>query len=76
MPRRRQRAEVAKLIDVCEVHRLQGLPVGLPGVEPDLREEVGVNDGVYDNPLDLTPNMFTLMRFTEWDNPGTAISSG
>ena len=26
--------------------------------------------GVYDNPQDLTPDIFTLMRFTEWDNPG------
>jgi len=37
----------------------------------DMREPVGVNVGVYDNPHDLTPNMFTLMRFTEWDNPKT-----
>jgi formate dehydrogenase iron-sulfur subunit len=35
----------------------------------DMREPVGVNVGVYDNPHDLTPNMFTLMRFTEWENP-------
>src|SRR3954447_18864458 len=35
----------------------------------DMREAVGVNVGVYDNPHDLTPNMFTLMRFTEWENP-------
>jgi formate dehydrogenase iron-sulfur subunit len=37
----------------------------------DMREPVGVNVGVYDNPHDLTPNMFTLMRFTEWDNSKT-----
>lgn len=37
----------------------------------DLREEVGVNVGVYDNPHDLTENTWTLMRFTEWDNPAT-----
>src|SRR5258705_3838689 len=37
----------------------------------DMREPVGFNVGVYDNPHDLTPNMFTLMRFTEWDNPKT-----
>ena len=35
----------------------------------DMREPVGVNVGVYDNPHDLTPNMFTLMRFSEWENP-------
>lgn len=37
----------------------------------DLREEIGVNTGVYDNPHDLTENTWTLMRFTEWDNPAT-----
>ena len=25
----------------------------------------------YENPPDLTPDMFTLMRFTEWVNPET-----
>jgi formate dehydrogenase iron-sulfur subunit len=37
----------------------------------DLKEEVGFNHGTYDNPLDLTPNSFTVMRFTEWVNPET-----
>jgi formate dehydrogenase iron-sulfur subunit len=37
----------------------------------DMREPVGTNVGVYENPHDLTPNMFTLMRFTEWENPET-----
>lgn len=37
----------------------------------DLRENVGVNAGVYDNPHDLTENSWTLMRYTEWDNPQT-----
>ncbi|MEN5082835.1 formate dehydrogenase subunit beta [Bosea sp. TWI1241] len=37
----------------------------------DLREPVGINVGVYDNPHDLTENSWTLMRFTEWDNPQT-----
>ena len=37
----------------------------------DMRQEIGVNFGVYDNPHDLTPEMFTLMRFTEWVNPET-----
>ena len=34
----------------------------------DLRGEVGHFEGTYDNPLDLDPNTWTLMRFTEWDN--------
>jgi formate dehydrogenase iron-sulfur subunit len=35
----------------------------------DLVQPVGVNFGVLDNPADLTANQFTLMRFTEWENP-------
>jgi formate dehydrogenase iron-sulfur subunit len=31
----------------------------------DLRDDIGVNAGVYDNPLDLTPKSWTVMRFAE-----------
>jgi formate dehydrogenase iron-sulfur subunit len=31
----------------------------------DLREDVGENVGIYDNPADLTANSWTLMRFAE-----------
>ena len=34
----------------------------------NLRGEVGYFEGTYDNPLDLDPNTWTLMRFTEWEN--------
>ena len=69
-PPSRQLTQVAKLIDVskcigckaCQVACLQW---------NDMRQEVGFNHGVYDNPLDLTPEMFTVMRFTEWVNPET-----
>jgi formate dehydrogenase iron-sulfur subunit len=60
--------EVAKLIDVSKC-------IGCKACQSaclewnNLREEVGVNRGVYDNPHDLTPNTWTLMRFTEWENP-------
>jgi formate dehydrogenase iron-sulfur subunit len=37
----------------------------------DLREKVGFNSGVLDNPLDLTPASLTVMRFSEWINPET-----
>jgi formate dehydrogenase iron-sulfur subunit len=66
----RQLDPVAKLIDVSKC-------IGCKACQSaclewnDLREEVGVNTGVYDNPHDLTPNTFTLMRFTEWVNPET-----
>src|SRR5262245_49802965 len=36
----------------------------------DLRGEVGTNVGVYDNPADLNPTTWTLMRFSEVENEG------
>jgi formate dehydrogenase iron-sulfur subunit len=36
-----------------------------------MREEVGFNHGLYDNPTDLTPASLTVMRFSEWINPDT-----
>jgi len=65
-----RQSEVAKLIDVSKC-------IGCKACQSaclewnDLRQEVGFNHGVYDNPLDLTPEMFTVMRFTEWVNPDT-----
>ena len=41
----------------------------------DLRDEVGTNVGVYDNPTDLTPNSWTVMHFFEVE-PRTATWSG
>jgi len=35
----------------------------------DLRDEIGVNVGVYDNPADLTDKSWTVMRFAEYENP-------
>jgi formate dehydrogenase iron-sulfur subunit len=68
-PSQRESQPIAKLIDVsrcigckaCQVACLQW---------NDLREEVGVNVGVYDNPHDLTENTWTLMRFSEIDVDG------
>ena len=66
-PPERKLTSIAKLIDVSKC-------IGCKACQSaclewnNMREEVGVNTGVYDNP-DLTPNMFTLMRFTEWVNP-------
>jgi len=69
-PPAKKLTEVAKLIDVskcigckaCEVACLEW---------NDLHHEVGINRGVYDNPPDLDPNIFTVMRYTEWVNPET-----
>jgi formate dehydrogenase iron-sulfur subunit len=64
------RDEVVKLIDVSKC-------IGCKACQSaclewnDRHEQVGTNVGLYENPHDLTPDMWTLMRFTEWDNPET-----
>ena len=66
----RQLTPMAKLIDVSKC-------IGCKACQSaclewnDLREEVGFNHGVYDNPIDLTPASLTVMRFSEWVNPET-----
>src|SRR6201991_5078786 len=66
----RQLTPVAKLIDVSKC-------IGCKACQSaclewnDLRDEVGFNHGVYDNPIDLTPASLTVMRFSEWVNPET-----
>src|ERR1700720_4431823 len=67
-PPARQLTPVAKLIDVSKCIGCKACQAACLEWN-DMREEVGVNVGVYDNPPDLTPNMFTVMRFTEWVNP-------
>src|SRR5258706_4173119 len=62
--------EVAKLIDVSKCIGCKACQVACLEWN-DMREEVGINTGVYQNPHDLTANTFTLMRFTEWVNPET-----
>ena len=68
-PAERQQ-QVAKLIDVSKC-------IGCKACQSacmewnDLREEIGTNNGTYNNPNDLTPASLTVMRFTEWDNPET-----
>lgn len=34
-----------------------------------MRDEVGHTTGIYDNPRDLTEKSWTVMRFTEYENP-------
>lgn len=66
----RQLEPVAKLIDVSKCIGCKACQVACLEWN-NLTEEVGVNTGVYDNPHDLTPNTWTLMRFTEWVNPAS-----
>src|ERR1700688_4324337 len=60
--------QVAKLIDVSRC-------IGCKACQSacmewnDQRPEVGTFQGTYDNPLDLRPTAWTVMKFTEWDNP-------
>jgi formate dehydrogenase iron-sulfur subunit len=66
-PSIRQQPEVAKLIDVSRC-------IGCKACQSacmewnDLRPEMEHFEGSYDNPHDLNPATWTLMRFTEWEN--------
>ena len=69
-PPARQLTPVAKLIDVSKCigcKACQSACVEWNDTNPVMEENVGV----YTNPHDLTPDMFTLMRFAEWENPET-----
>ena len=62
--------EVAKLIDVSKCIGCKACQTAC--VEwNETNPEIGFNHGVYENPMDLTPDMFTLMRYSEWENPKT-----
>src|SRR5450631_4872586 len=64
---RNHEAEVAKLIDVSRCIGCKACQAACMEWN-NLRAEVGEFEGTYDNPLDLNPSTWTLMRFTEWDN--------
>ncbi len=65
-----RQTEVAKLIDVSKC-------IGCKACQSaclewnELTEEVGSFTGQMENPSDLTPNSWTLMRYTEYANPET-----
>ncbi|WP_312565547.1 formate dehydrogenase subunit beta [Comamonas sp.] len=64
---RDHKAEVAKLIDVSICIGCKACQVACSEWN-DLRDDVGENFGVYDNPRDLSPQSWTLMRFDEHVN--------
>ena len=69
-PPQRQLTPVAKLIDVSKCigcKACQSACIEWNDTHPAVEENVGA----YENPHDLTPDMFTLMRFTEFENPAT-----
>jgi len=69
-PAARHQIKVAKLIDVSKCIGCKACQAACLEWN-NLREDVGVNVGQYQNPHDLTANSWTLMRFTEWVNPET-----
>jgi len=56
--------EVAKLIDVSSCIGCKACQVACMQWN-DLRDDIGDTIGVYDNPRDLTPESWTVMRFSE-----------
>lgn len=61
--------EVAKLIDVSTCIGCKACQVACSEWN-DLRDDIGTNVGVYDNPTDLTADSWTVMRFSETEEHG------
>ncbi|MEM5329647.1 formate dehydrogenase subunit beta [Paraburkholderia sp. JHI2823] len=59
---------VAKLIDVTKCIGCKACQTACMEWN-ELRDEIGFNTGVYDNPHDLTEHSWTVMRFAERENP-------
>jgi formate dehydrogenase iron-sulfur subunit len=62
------RDEVVKLIDVSRCIGCKACQAACLEWN-DQVQPIGYFTGSYQNPADLTPEMFTLMRFNEWVNP-------
>ncbi len=60
--------QVAKLIDTTKCIGCKACQVACMEWN-DLRDEIGTCTGHYDNPHDLSEHSWTLMRFTEYENP-------
>jgi len=63
-PNVRKTLEVAKLIDISKCIGCKACQVACMEWN-DLRDSVGKNVGVYDNPADLSDQSWTIMRFSE-----------
>jgi formate dehydrogenase iron-sulfur subunit len=72
-PQIRQPLEVAKLIDVSKCIGCKACQVACMEWN-DVRDDVGANVGVYDNPRDLTDRSWTVMRFYEEELPGKGLN--
>ncbi len=60
--------DVAKLIDISKCIGCKACQVACMQWN-DLRDDIGTNVGVYDNPSDLSPHSWTVMRFSEVSKP-------
>jgi formate dehydrogenase iron-sulfur subunit len=68
----RETTKVAKLIDVSKCIGCKACQVACMEWN-DIRDDVGRNLGVYDNPIDLTDRSWTVMRFYEEELPGKGL---
>ena len=59
--------QVAKLIDVSKCIGCKACQAACLEWN-DLKQEIGYTDGTYNNPTDLTPASWTVMRFTEYEH--------
>ncbi len=59
---------VAKLIDVSKCIGCKACQTACMEWN-DLRDEIGTTTGVYDNPRDLSEHSWTVMRYSEYENP-------
>ncbi|WP_159566092.1 formate dehydrogenase subunit beta [Budvicia diplopodorum] len=66
---RHHQEEVAKLIDVTTCIGCKACQVACSEWN-DIRDEIGHNVGVYDNPADLSAKSWTVMRFSEVEENG------
>ena len=60
----RQTPKVAKLIDISKCIGCKACQTACMEWN-DIRDEIGTNAGLYDNPRDLTDKSWTVMRFSE-----------
>ena len=64
----RETQKVAKLIDISKCIGCKACQVACMQWN-DLRDDIGTQVGVYDNPVDMTDQSWTVMRFAEIDKP-------
>jgi formate dehydrogenase iron-sulfur subunit len=68
----RETLEVAKLIDVSKCIGCKACQVACMEWN-DIRDDVGINVGSYQNPADLSDRSWTVMRFYEEELPGKGL---